>query len=55
MGVKMSTQAVLIKSKVELKDFVEVNGRKYYVDNKKVVFEPTKKELATAVWLSKKT
>ena len=42
------------KSKVELSEYVEVNGIKYYVDNKRIVFEPTKKEIITAVWLSKK-
>ena len=31
------------KSKVELKAYVEVDGLKYFVDNKKVVLEPTKK------------
>ena len=50
----MITKDILVKSKVELKDYVEVDGRKYYVDNNKVVFEPTKKEIATAVWISKK-
>lgn len=32
----------------------EVNSRKYYVDDKKVVFETSNKELAIAVWISKK-
>ena len=50
----VSKKSNLSKSNVRLKDYVEVDGTKYYVDNKKVVFETTKKELATAVWLSKK-
>ena len=43
-----------VKSNIALKDYVEVENIKYYVDNTKVVLEPTKKEIAVAVWLSKK-
>ena len=50
----MSNESKLIKSNVVLKDSVEVSGRKYSVDNKKVVLEPSSREIATAVWLSKK-
>ena len=40
------------KSKVILKDYVEVKGKKYYVDNKRVVLEPTNSEIRMAKWLS---
>jgi len=44
----------LSKSKVSLKDYIEINGHRYIVDGIKVVFEPSKKELHTALWLSRK-
>jgi len=45
---------LISKTKVILKiDYVEVNGHKFYVDNKKVVIDPSKKELNMASWLSK--
>ena len=50
----VNKKSKLIKSKVTLKDYVEANGQKYYVDNKKVVFETTNKEISIAVWISKK-
>jgi len=50
----MIKQKEITKSKASLKNYVEVNGIKYYVDNRRVVFETTKKELAMAIWLSKK-
>ena len=50
----VNTKSSLSKSKVELKNYIEVNGIKYYVDNRSVIFEPTKKEVAIAMWLSKK-
>ena len=43
---------LLSKSKVELKNYVEVDGCKYFVDNKNVIFETSNKELAIATWLS---
>ena len=49
----MSTK-LLSKSKIELKDYIEINGKKYVVDGIKVIFEPSKKELHIALWLSKK-
>lgn len=42
------------KSKVFLIDYIEIKGRKYYVDGKKVVLESTKEETNVALWLSKK-
>ena len=50
----MSKIKSLPKSNIILKDYIEIEGCKLYVDNKKVVFEPTKKELEIALWLSKK-
>ena len=50
----MSVKLDLKKSKVELKDYIEINNRKYFVDGIKVIFEPSKKELHIALWLSKK-
>ena len=49
----MSVKLELIK-KATLAEYVEVNGLKYFVDGKKVMFEPTTEELNTAFWLSKK-
>lgn len=51
----MSTKIDLSKSNVVIKDYVEVNGRKYYVDNKNVIFETSDNELAIAIWLSKES
>ena len=45
---------LLSKSKVELKDFIEINGKKYVVDGIKVVSDPSKKETHLAFRLSKK-
>ena len=50
----MSTRLDSATTGVVFSEYVEIDGCKFYVDNKKVVFEPTKKELAVAVWLSKK-
>ena len=41
-------------AEVILLKYVEINGRKFYVDNKRVVIDPSKKELYMALWLSKK-
>ena len=50
MGVKLA----LNKSKVVLKEHIEINGHIYCIDGKTVVLEPSKKELNVAIWLSKK-
>ena len=53
----MSNVSVLTKpskSKVELRDYIEINGHKYVVDGIKVVLDPNKREIQTALWLSKK-
>ena len=50
----ISNKSDLSKSKVELKDNIEINNRKYIVDGIKVVLDPNKKEIQTALWLSKK-
>ena len=50
----MSIKVDLSKIKVELKNYIEINGDKYYVDGKKVIIEPSKKETHTALWLSAK-
>ena len=42
------------KTKVVFKDYIEIDNHKYYVDGKKVVLEPSKKEIRLALWLSKK-
>ena len=50
----VSIKNKLAKSKVELKECIEINGHKYFGDGIKVVFEPSNKELHTALWLSQK-
>jgi len=41
------------KVKVILSDYIEVEGRKYPVDNKNVIFETSNRELSLATWLSR--
>ena len=50
MSVKLCSK----ENVIYLKDFVEVNGCKYYVDGKKVILEPSKREINMAVWLMQK-
>ena len=42
------------KEKVIFSQYIIVKGIKYIVDGKKVVLEPSKKEIDMAIWLSKK-
>jgi len=50
----MSIKLAVKKTSVVLKDYVEVNGRKFFVDGKNVVLEPSNKEIGVAKWLSKR-
>ena len=42
------------KSNIVFKNYVEIDGHKYFVDGRNVVLEPSNKEIKTAMWLSNK-
>lgn len=42
------------KVEVQLQSYIIINNTKYIVDGKKVVLEPSNKEINMAIWLSKK-
>jgi len=52
-GLEVSVKLKSIKTEVILRKYIDVDNHRYIVDNKKVVLDPSKKELQIALWLSR--
>ena len=50
----MSSKLLLKLADIVFKDYIEIDGYKYFVDGKRVVMEASKKEITVAKWLSLK-